>query len=67
MPKTAKLDGKNIPYEDILQMQMRFVSDEKVMEIRYREFDPVYHETVTLLPYEKGYELEKKIRKACNR
>ena len=65
MPKTAKLDGKNIPYEDILQMQMRFVSDEKVMEIRYREFDP-YHETVTLLPYEKGYELEKKIRKACN-
>lgn len=65
--KTAKLNGTNVPYGDILQIQMKFVSDEILYEVTYRSYEPSYHETAVLLPRKEGYELEKKVRRAMNR
>ena len=67
MKKTVKLDGKEIPVEDVLQITTRFVSDTFFKEIRYRLFEPCYHEVVTLLPNDKGYKIELAVRKAMIR
>ena len=64
---TTKLDGREVPLGDILEMKMAFVSDQKFTEVRYRISEPCYAEKGTLLPYDKGYELEKKVRKYMNK
>ena len=65
--KTAKLNGRDIPYGDILQIQLKFVSDEILYEVTYRSSEPSYHETAVLLPRKEGYELEKRVRRTMNR
>ena len=63
MAKTIRLNGKDIPCQDVLKIRTVMVSDELHTEFTYREFNP-YHETVVLLPREKGYPLELKVRKS---
>jgi hypothetical protein len=64
--QTAKLDGREVPLGDILEMKTAFVSDGKFTEVRYRVFEPCYAEIHTLLPFEKGYALEKRVRRHMN-
>lgn len=62
--KTVTLDKKKIPCEDVLKIEPVMVSDILYSEITYREFEPVYHETKTLLPRDKAYSIELAVRKA---
>lgn len=63
----AKLNGKEIPYKDIIKIQMCFVSDTTFYEVTYRQTEPMYAEIKVLLPEDKGYALEKKVRKCCSK
>ena len=67
MSKTVKINKVEVPVEDVLQIRTVFVSDELQTEVKYRLFQPMYHEVVTLLPKDKGYQLELKVRKAMNK
>lgn len=67
MEKTVKLDGKEIPCKDVIRIQPVFVSDTRYCEITYDDFEPCYHRVVTLVAPNKGYEIEKKVRKAMNK
>ena len=61
----VKINGQVIPCEDVLQIKMVVVSDEIQCEVKYRLFEPCYHEVSVLMDKDKGYVLEKKVRKAC--
>lgn len=65
--KTVRLNNKDIPCRDVLQIKLATVSDKIFYEIKYREFEPSYHETVVLLPRDKAVKIEKTVRKACSR
>lgn len=39
--------------------------DEIMYEVTYRLFEPIYHEVKVLMSKDKGYALEKKVRKSC--
>ena len=67
MKKTVKINEKDIPVEDILEIKPVFVSDTLFKEVRYRLFEPVYHEMVELLDNDKGYKVEVAVRKAMNK
>ena len=67
MKKTVKINKKDIPVEDILEIKPVFVSDTLFKEVRYRLFEPVYHEMVELLDNDKGYKVEVAVRKAMNK
>ena len=61
----VKINGQVIPCKDVLQIQMVVVSDEIQYEVKYRLFEPTYHEVSVLMDKDKGYALEKKVRKTC--
>jgi hypothetical protein len=67
MAKSVKINGKEIACDDVLQIQMVCVSDELMYEVKYRVAEPTYHELRVLMDKDKGYALEKKVRKACLR
>lgn len=60
---TVRLDGKDIPCEDVLKIEMKVVSDQLFSEFTYRLFEPSYHEVHTLIPREKAYQIEVAVRK----
>lgn len=64
---TIKLDGKNIPCRDIITIRLVAVSDQLFSEFTYRLFEPAFHTVKTLVPRDKAYKLELKVRKAMNR
>lgn len=59
--KCVKLDKKSVPVNQVLQIKMVCVSDEIFYEVEYWYEGWRY---ATLLPRDKGYELEKTVRKA---
>lgn len=63
--ETVKLNGKNIPCEDVLKIEMKYVVDTIMYEITYRESEPCYHETKILMDKDKAHAVEKKVRKYC--
>ncbi len=65
--KTIKLDKRNVPVEDILEMKLVCVSDTLYTQIRYRLFEPTYHVVETLVPRDKAYAMEKTVRLAMER
>jgi hypothetical protein len=67
MAKTVKINKKDIPVEDILEIKPVFVSDTLFREVRYRVFEPTYHVMVELLDDAKGYKVELAVRKAMNK
>lgn len=64
---TIKLDNKDIPCRDVLSIRLVQVSDELFSEFTYRLFEPAFHTVKTLVPRDKAYKLELKVRKAMNR
>lgn len=62
--KTVKINNEDIPVEDIIEVRTVFVSDELFKEVRYRKHVPCYHEVLALMPNDKGYKLEKAVRKS---
>ena len=58
--KTFKLDKKDVPANQIKEIKMVYVSDEFFYEVRYW-FDGWTY--CTLLPKDKGYALQKAVRK----
>lgn len=68
MAKSVKINGTIVPVEDVIEIKPVFVSDTMYREIRYRLFEPCYHELNVLVADPKGYEIEKAVRKAmCKR
>lgn len=65
--KEVKINGEIIPCENVLEIRLVYVSDQFFREITYEKFEPVYHKVSVLVDADKGYEIEKKVRKACNR
>ena len=65
--KEVKINGEMVPCENVLKIELVCVSDQLFREITYRKFDPCYHEVKAMVSADKGYEIEKKIRKACLR
>ena len=61
----VKINGQVIPCKDVLQVRMVCVSNEIMYEVKYRLFEPTYHEVRVLMSKDKGYALEKKVRKSC--
>lgn len=61
----VKINGQVIPCKDVIQVKMVYVSDEFMYEVTYRLFEPIYHEVKVLMSKDKGYALEKKVRKSC--
>ena len=59
--KTIKLDGKNIPARNVVQIKLVVVSDELFKEFTYIDNDGWSFKT--LVPNDKGCELEKIVRK----
>lgn len=64
MSKTVKINKQSVPVEDVLAMKLVCVSDQLFTEIRYRQFEPCYHEVTTLVPRDKAYQIEKTVRRA---
>lgn len=62
--KTVKINNEDIPIEDIIEVRTVFVSDELFKEVRYRQHVPCYHEVLALMSNDKGYKLEKAVRKS---
>ena len=67
MSKTVKINKVEVPVEDVLKISTVCVSDELKTEVTYRLFEPIYHEVSVLLPKDKGYQVELKVRKAMNK
>ena len=67
MEKTVKINNKEVPCKDVISITRVFVSDTFMYKILYNEFEPCYHRVEVLLPQKKGYEIEKKVRKAMNK
>ena len=63
-PKTVKIDGRNIPCKDIVEIKPVSVSGTLCREITYDYYEPYYHKVKTTVPFKKGYEIELKVRKA---
>lgn len=63
--KTIRLNGRDIPCKDVLSIRPVIVSDGYFSEFTYRLFEPTYHEVKVLVPRDKAYVLEKKVRKNC--
>lgn len=61
----VKINGQVIPCKDVLQVKMVYASDEIMYEVKYRLFEPTYHEVNVLMRKDKGYALEQKVRKSC--
>ena len=61
----VKINGQVIPCRDVLQVKMVYASDEIMYEVKYRLFEPTYHEVNVLMNKDKGYALEQKVRKSC--
>ena len=61
----VKINGQVIPCRDVLQIKMVCASDEIMYEVKYRLFEPTYHEVNVLMSKDKGYALEQKVRKSC--
>ena len=61
----VKINGQVIPCKDVLQVKMVYASDEIMYEVKYRLFEPTYHEVNVLMGKDKGYALEQKVRKSC--
>ena len=61
----VKINGQVIPCRDVLQIKMAYASDEIMYEVKYRLFEPTYHEVNVLMSKDKGYALEQKVRKSC--
>ena len=61
----VKINGQVIPCRDALQIKMVYASDEIMCEVKYRLFEPTYHEVNVLMSKDKGYALEQKVRKSC--
>ena len=65
--KTIKLDKRNVPVEDILEMKLVCVSDTLYTQVRYQLHEPMYHIVETLVPRDKAYDMEKTVRLAMER
>lgn len=63
----VKINKEVVPCENIISIQLVCVGDQLFREITYRKFDPCYHEIKAIVDKDKGYEIEKKVRKACQR
>ena len=61
----VKINGQVILCRDVLQIKMVYASDEIMYEVKYRLFEPTYHEVNVLMSKDKGYALEQKVRKSC--
>ena len=62
--KTVRINKKDIPIKDILQIRTVYVSDTLFKEIKYRLFEPSYHEVTELIDNNKGYKVELTVRRA---
>lgn len=65
--KEVKINGEMVPCENVMKIELVCVGDELFREITYRRFTPCYHEIRAFVSPSKGYEIEKKVRKACLR
>ena len=65
--KTIKLDGRNVPVQDVLEVSLVMVADTLYSQFRYRLFEPCHHIVSTLVPRDKALKLESTVRKACLR
>lgn len=65
MAKSVKINGAEVACTDVLQIRLVQVVSKFMYEIKYRVTEPMYHEVVVLMDEEKGYALEKKVRKCC--
>jgi hypothetical protein len=60
----VKINGVNVPCENVIKIQLVYVSDQFFREITYREFDPCYHEVRTIVGKDEGYKIELKVRRS---
>lgn len=65
--KTVTINGEIVPCEDVLKIQLVVVNDQLFREITYRKFEPSYHEVKAIVGKHEGYDIELKVRKACQR
>ena len=65
--KTVKLNGQDVPVEDVLEIKTVYVSDQFFTQIRYRLFEPMFHTMEILMPQDKGYKVELAVRRAMNK
>ena len=65
--KTVKLNGVDVPVNDVLEIKTVHVSDQFFTQIRYRLFEPMFHVMEILMPQDKGYKVELAVRKAMNK
>ena len=63
----VKINKEVVPCENIISIQLVCVGDQLFREITYRKFEPCYHEIKAIVSADKGYEIEKKVRKVCQR
>ena len=63
MEKTVKIEGKEIPCKDVIQIQTIF-TDAMYCEITYMDSG---QKVTVVVNRNKGYEIEKKVRKAMNK
>ena len=63
--KEVKINGEIVPCEDVLKVQIVLVDEKLFREVTYRKFDPCYREVKVVVGFDEGYEIEKKVRKAC--
>ena len=63
----VKINKEVVPCENIISIQLVCVGDQLFREITYRKFEPCYHEIKAIVSADKGYEIEKKVRKFCQR
>ena len=61
----VKIGKQVVPCKDVLQIKMVYISDEIQYEVKYRLFEPMYHEVIVLMDPDKAHALEKKVRKVC--
>jgi len=65
--KEVKINGQVIPCEDIQRIELVVSGGELMREITYYQHEPVFQVVKVLVDKDKGYEIEKKVRKAMLR
>ena len=65
--KSVKINGREVPVKDVVEVKMVMVSDTINYEVTYEVLEPMYQRLHVLLPQDKGYKLEKAVRRAMNK
>lgn len=60
----VKINGVIVPCENVIKIQLVYVTGQLFREITYREFDPCYREVKAIVGKDEGYKIELKVRRS---